>query len=497
MDARAGESLRGRRLEAWLQRERESGRFYKRLAVAIAVFQIAMLALSYILLSRDSTPGTLLSPPLIALLLISNLIPAIALMVLYSRRLAVRRAEQGGLGSGRLHTRLVALFSVIAAVPTVIVAIFASLLFQSGLEFWFSDRARNMFENTVELAAATYQYELDRVGNEATTMAGDLGSYLQQVPLDDPQFKAGLAYQTYRRGLNEAAIIRLDPKNEVQTLAVASGTYGLSIDNRRILTAAAKLSKLPENASVGVETPGRITVLTRLGAPDTYLYVGRVDREVSGQIGRASEVLDDYRSLLERSRVNQLRFNAALFFGALIIVGLAILTALKLADRLVRPVGELVTAAGRIEEGDFSARVEIPDSEDEVQVLATAFNRMTERLEEQTNALRTVNSQLETRRAFIEAVLSSVTAGVVALDTKGRILLVNRSAETLLERSQGDVEGKLLAKVSSELGEFLAGDQSEANVTVGADQRQRILAVKRVRYPDGSVLTFDDITDQL
>ena len=112
MDARSGESLKGRRLEAWLQRERESGRFYKRLSVAIAVVLLAMLALSYVLLSRDAAPGTLLSPPLIALLLIANLIPAIALMVLFSRSVAIRRAEQGGLGSGRLHTRLVALFSV-------------------------------------------------------------------------------------------------------------------------------------------------------------------------------------------------------------------------------------------------------------------------------------------------------------------------------------------------------------------------------------------------
>jgi two-component system nitrogen regulation sensor histidine kinase NtrY len=497
MDVRARQPVKGRRLEAWLKRERESGRFYTRLALAIFAFQVAMVALSFILLSRDATPGTLLSPPLIALLLIANLIPAISLMALYARHRALNRAEEGGLGSGRLHTRLVALFSVIAAVPTVIVAIFASLLFQGGLEFWFSDRARNMIENTVEVARSTYQHELDRVSNEATTMSGDLGTYLQQVPIDDPQFQAGLAYQTYRRSLNEAAIVRVDNKKSVQTLAVATGTYGLSLDNARVAAAAAKLARLPDNASVDVETPGRLSVLTRLGAPGTYLYVGRVDEEVAGQIERANEVLTDYRSLLERSRTYQLRFNLALLLGALIIVGLAIITALKLADRLVRPVGELVSAAGRIEEGDFTTRVEIPDSEDEVQVLAAAFNRMTERLDEQTTALRTANTQLDTRRAFIEAVLSSVTAGVVAVDTKQRVLLLNRSAEMLLERGQQSVEGKMLGKVSSELAEFMSGDRSEANVTIGADQRQRTLAVKRVRYKDGSVLTFDDITDQL
>src|SRR6185295_15801098 len=135
------------------------------------------MGLSAWLLRRGAEPGSLLSPPVIAILLVANLIPAIALMALYSRKMAIRRAEEGGLGSGRLHVRLVALFSAIAAVPTVLVAIFASLLFQSGLEFWFSDRARSMLENTVEVARASYRYELGRVGGEATTMAGDLTGY--------------------------------------------------------------------------------------------------------------------------------------------------------------------------------------------------------------------------------------------------------------------------------------------------------------------------------
>ena len=157
MDARAAESPVISRQESWLQRERASGRFYDRLAVLSGVALIAMIGFSAWLLGRGAEPGTLLSPPLIALLLVAILIPALILMVLYARKVAVRRAEQGGLGSGQLHTRLVALFSVIAAVPTVIVAIFASLLFQSGLEFWFSDRARGMLENTVQVAQATYR----------------------------------------------------------------------------------------------------------------------------------------------------------------------------------------------------------------------------------------------------------------------------------------------------------------------------------------------------
>jgi two-component system nitrogen regulation sensor histidine kinase NtrY len=122
---------------------------------------------------------------------------------------------------------------------------------------------------------------------------------------------------------------------------------------------------------------------------------------------------------------------------------------------------------------------------------------MTGRLEEQTNALRAANTQLDTRRAFIEAVLSSVTAGVVAVDSSVRIRLLNRSAETLLQKDKLELEGRQLASVSPELDEFMRGEQSEANVLLTAEGAQRTLAVKRMRYGDGSVLTFDDITDQL
>jgi two-component system nitrogen regulation sensor histidine kinase NtrY len=354
-----------------------------------------------------------------------------------------------------------------------------------------------MLENTSQVAQGVYRYELGQVGSQAIAMAGNMADGLSRVPIDNPQVPVALATQTYLRSLNEAAILRLPPTGQVQSFGVINGYEGM-IDARRLREAAARLDHLPGDAFVDARTPNRVSVLTRLNFnKDFYLYASRqVDPEIASQTSRAGAVLKDYHALLKRSRVNQLRFNLALLLGSLIIVGLSIMTALKLADRLVRPVGELVNAAGRIETGDFSARVPVTNTEDEVQTLATAFNQMTERLEEQTNELRSANTQLETRRAFIEAVLSSVTAGVIAVDTQHNILLLNRSAETLLEHGE-PIEGKALVSISPELEEFMRGQQSEANVLITAEGAQRTLAVKRVRYQDGSVLTFDDITDQL
>src|SRR5262245_59428098 len=353
----------------WLAREKESGRIYDWATIVSGVIVAGTLGLSYWVLSREAEPGSMLSPLQIALLLIANLIPAIALMVLLARRIAMARAAARLIGTGQLHTRLVALFSFIAAVPTVIVAIFASLLLQSGLEFWFSDRARGMLENTVQLAQSTYTSEVNRVGAEAVTMASDLARFRGSNPIDSPQFDEYLAYQTYQRSLNEAAIIRVEVNGQV-TVSRGVNYYDGLIDPSRVAQALSQLRGQTNAAEV--LTAGRIAVLTPLpNAERTYLFVARqASEDFREQIARANGVLADYRALLQRSRSNQLQFNGALLAGALIIVGFAILAALKLADRLLRPVEELVDAAGRIEEGDFSARVPvIGRAEDEITTL--------------------------------------------------------------------------------------------------------------------------------
>ena len=437
-----------------------------------------------------------ISPLTIALVLIATLIPAIALMVLFSRKLAKRRAQATGMGSGRLHTRLVALFSVIAAVPTVLVAIFASVLLQSGLEFWFSNRARAMLENSVELTNLALAREQERVTINNEAMAYDLGRYLTEVTIDDPRFIEAFPQQVLLRNLSEAAIVNQGEDGVVRTLILVN-PYERPLEE---LISADKIDELSERDSVPVISPERVGSLTRLDyGPGTYLYSARVfDDDFRDQLERAQSVLADYRTLVSNSRENQIRFNVALLFVALLVVAVAIFTALRLADRLLKPVGELVGAAGRIEKGDFTARIPEGRGRDEIAMLGNAFNRMTGRLEEQTGALLAANEQLEARRAFIEAVLSSVTAGVIALDGKGDVLLVNRSAETLLQHD-GDkiIEDRALADVSPELAEFMSGELRDATVTLTSEEGPRTLAVKRMKYSDGAVLTFDDVTEQL
>jgi two-component system nitrogen regulation sensor histidine kinase NtrY len=134
---------------------------------------------------------------------------------------------------------------------------------------------------------------------------------------------------------------------------------------------------------------------------------------------------------------------------------------------------------------------------DEVGTLANVFNRMTRRLEEQTGALVSANAQLDNRRAFIEAVLSGVTAGVISVDQERKVRLINSSAEALLKAPKERAVGRKLVELAPELADQLDSDEREAIVQFASGGDPRTLAVKRVKVENGYVLTFDDITEQL
>ncbi len=481
-----------RRLAIALRRQS----FAPLIEIVALVALIATVTLSYFTFRQQGETGALLTPAMVATLLVANLVPAMALMVLVARRLAKRRAAQSGLGmKSRLPVRLVAIFSGIAAVPTLLVVIFASLLFQYGVEFWFSDRARGMLENAASLAQENYDREVERVGLEALTMSGDLAGYLEEVPIDSITFAQAIGSQLYVRNLSEAVVFRLTSDNSIQSLVLVNPydrDLARDIDPQI-------LARVQPGRSVPIVNNDRFAAVVALPyGQRNYLYVARVfEPELASQLRRGGAVLQDYETLANRSRDLQLRFNVALFALSLLIVALAIWIALTLADRLVRPVGQLVDAARRVAGGDLSTRVAPSDTRDEVATLGNAFNRMTRQIEEQTGALVAANAQLDNRRAFTEAVLSGVTAGVISVDDDHVVRLINSSAERFLRTGGPSPVGQKLADLAPELDRQLAAEEREDVVQLSSGGEPRTLALKTVKVEGGHVLTFDDITEQL
>ena len=455
----------------------------------------ALVALSsYGLVAARSSSG-LLAPELVALLLVANLLPGIGLMVLLGRRIAHRRAARSPLGGeGRLHVRLVAIFSTVAAVPVLLVTIFASLLFQYGVQFWYSDRARAVFENATVLTRNSYNLMLQRWEEATVTMAQDVASELSERPVEE--LGPYLLQQTYYRSLSESTLFAISPRVGFQTLAFVN-PYGVDFARQ---VSPQTLGRLRDGQrSVVTVTGDRIQTVTKLpGSDRMFLYAARVTdpKQMTSQTERAEAAFANYRALLSRARSLQLQFNAALLLVSLLIVGVAVWIALAVADRLVRPVGDLVGAARRVAAGDLAARVPETRERDEVGTLANAFNRMTERLQAQNTELVTANEQADQRRALIEAVMSGVSAGVISLAEDRHIRLINSSARMLLGLSD-DAIGRPLTEVSPELDAIVGGGAREAIVQMTVAGEAKTLAVRLTRDGAAPVLTFDDITQQL
>ncbi len=458
-----------------------------------AVLVVAMAILTWVSLRG----GQGLSAAGGVALLFANLVPAVVLMVLGGRVLAMRRAEKSAVGTnGRLHVRLVALFSLIATIPVVLMVLIASLLFQYGVDIWYSKRAQGMFENTTALAQQLYSEKQKRVMDETSVMAGDLVSALAVAPIDSQAFANQFAYQVYQRELSEAAVLAISEQNGVQTLAIVN-PYERKTSNWVPADIARDLRE--RRQTVFRDTGSRMEAVTPMpGTKDLFLYASRVaDTETLAQARRASRVLKDYNALLARSGKLQWQLNAALYLLSLTIIGLAVFTALRVADRLVQPVGELVDAARRVAGGDLSVRVSTSHSRDEVGVLSRAFNRMTERLGEQNMDLIASNDLLDRRRALIEAVLSGVTAGVVSITPERRVRLINRSASELLRVDPEAATGTELKDLAPEFDALMNEDRHEAVIQLASAGEPRTLAVKIVASEFGQILTFDDITQQL
>ncbi|MFM9934668.1 MAG: ATP-binding protein [Novosphingobium sp.] len=474
------------------------------LELTAALALVLMLAITWMALAGASNTNQLLPSRLTSSLLIGTLVPAMALIILIGRRLALRRAARTVLGSsGRLHVRLVWLFSLIAAIPTLLVVVFASLLFQSGVEFWFSDNSRGMLENANSLARGYYADKLRDVGNESVAMAGDLRDYLGQAPITSQDFAEGYSWQVINRKLNESAIIERGPDGTLRTAAIVDP--GRTEQRERVTPA--ELAKIDAGEPVVVTaSAARIEAVTPVDRTrGIYLYVARnSDTLALKQWQRAQSVLKAYDFLTRRARALQLRFNIALLVISLALVALAVWVALRFADRQVAPLIELVSAARNVGSGNFAMRVQPGSGTDEVGLLARAFNRMTAQLEAQTQALVRANAQLEVRRAFIEAVLESITAGILSIDREGQIRLMNSSAQSLLLEPADPAEpaapnpvGQPLVVVAPQLAQFVAAGETSGIVQYAKRGELLTLAVKVTADRNGHVITFEDITRQL
>jgi two-component system nitrogen regulation sensor histidine kinase NtrY len=447
------------------------------------------------------------SSPSLRLILLADLIYilSIAALVLHrvTRMIAARRAKSAG---SRLHLRLTGVFALVALLPTVLVAVFAMITVNMGLEGWFSDRVREALGNSVDAAVAYQQEHRDDLAADAAALAAYLNLNRQSTPLlSDADLRQFLSQGQIRiqRGLREAFVI--DGAGELR----ARGERSYLFDFERPSDANILLAAQGELVIIEDGEVNEFRALLRLEAfVDRYLYVSRdVDGQIIALLDDTQETVQLYRQL-ESDRGRLLFEFGLLYLGfALIMILAAIWLGLWFAERLSRPVGRLAGAAQRVGQGDLDVQVVEEAGDDEIAMLGRLFNQMTRQLRGQRETLLATNTRTEERRRLFDSVLSSVTAGVIGLDPDGQVDFMNRSAVRLLALKDQDYLGMSLSETVPEYaaqwdrlrlrgGEAL---QEEIKLTRRGKQESLLVRMATRRNTDdeleGYVVAFDDVTD--
>ncbi len=488
------------RLIAWARRHNIA----RRLAVALTIAALASGVATYIALTGSppfSSRSTLLTLIIIDLVL---LLPLAAFTGIYLLRLwSERRRRSAG---SRLQARLVFLFSVIAIVPAIIIVIFTALFFNFGIQSWFSERVGTALSESLSITDRYLAEKQLAIEEKVKNVRDDINRYTLAISISPRRFRLFASRQLEDHGIRDAAIF--DKRGRV-LLAVGTGTLLPYEQQGRIQAALAALSKR-DVAIISTAGSTNLRAITRLQVffdSPLYLYVATsIEPALVNHINRLRGAVAQYLRLKDRRSTLEIGFFLLFAIVALLLLFAAIWLGLMFADRLARPIIDLINAADRVGGGDYQARVPEGDANDEVTSLSRAFNRMTSQLDRNRRELIEANQQIDARRQFTETVLAGVSAGVIGLDVDGRINLPNRSASELLATDLDANIGDPLERVVPEMGDMLARvlahprRPQRAEISVERDGKLHTLLVRMAsemlsEEVVGFVVTFDDITE--
>ncbi|MEH7826929.1 PAS domain-containing sensor histidine kinase [Gemmobacter sp. JM10B15] len=486
-----------------LVRLRRQRRFQTLMTLGLVLLAPVLVVVTLAALGPLDTGG---NSNLLRLILLADIVYVLLVAALVLARVmqlvADRRRQSAG---SRLHMRLTGVFALLALTPTVLVAIFAMVTVNVGLEGWFSERVQRVVGASLAAAEAYEREHREDLIQDAQNLAGFLNVTKQSTFfLADDQLRPLLteAQERVQRGLREAYLI--DGAGELRTRGSRSYLFNFERPSAEDMIRA----QSGETVIIQDWDNDEFRALIRLEAfADRFLYISReVDGDLLGLLDSTRESVRFYQQV-EQARGRILFEFGLLYLGfALILILAAIWLALWFAERLSRPVGRLASAAQRVGEGDLNVQVLEEEGDDEIATLGRMFNRMTRQLKGQREELLDSHRQTERRRRLFDSVLSSVTAGVIGLDADGDVDFVNRAAERLLDYHEGKADVALSVAVP-EFGALFDRLREGGGVAVQEEVRlvrqgrmESLLVRMSVRRSDsgrleGYVVAFDDVTD--
>jgi len=468
------------------------------LAAALAMLS----AFATFVVLADLTPITPTHAVVVTLLLINAVTVFLLVGIIAHEVWLVVQARRRGRAAARLHVQIVGLFAVIAAVPTILVALVASVTLDRGLDRLFSTRTRAIIENSLTVADAYLQEHAQLIRGDIMAMSFDVTRAKPLFDSERERFKQFFTAQARVRGLSAAMLIsanaaiieRADIQSE-QPVPMPD-TAGLAVVNE----SEPQIAMLFSTNSVAA-------VVKLRGYDNSYLSIIRpLDPRVVAHLRETQATVSDFTNLQSRRFGVQLAFALMYTVIALAVLLSAAWLGLNFANRLVAPIRRLIGAANLVSTGNLYVQVPVRRGEGDLSQLGETFNKMTQELRTQRDDLMRARDQIDSRRRFTEAVLAGASAGVIGVDSEGKISILNRSAEKLIGQNEAKAVGRDLTEVMPELEPLFTEARTgmhrlvQGQITISRDMRERNLSVRVTTEQSadedrGYVVTLDDITD--
>ena len=471
----------------------------------LAPFAVGLALLSTFLTFVVLTGLTRIQPTpevVISFLLINTATILLLVGIIIREVWQVVQARRRGRAAARLHVQIVSLFSVIAVLPAVLVSLVANVTIDRGFDRLFSGPTREVIQNSVIIARAYMQEHAQLIRGDILGMANDLNHARPLYDQDRRTFLELLTASAASRDLPGAMLIDKDDNilEKAQTGTRLSFAPPPADFLNNVKETEPEIAVLPEENYVGA-------VIRLRAFSDTFLYVARLlDPRVVAQLKQTEASAAEYAEI--ESRRLGIQVNFALMFAviALTILTASILIGLNFANWLVAPIRRLMSAANVVSTGDLHVQVPVHRSEGDLAQLGETFNKMTQELRTQRDELVSASDLIDSRRRFIEAVLSSASAGIIGVDASGSVGILNRSAEKLIGHAESETLGHPLSDVLPELDDMMKtareGTQRlvQGQITISRDGHERNLSVRvsaeqTSQSRDSYIITLDDITE--
>ncbi|HEY1491550.1 MAG TPA: HAMP domain-containing protein, partial [Steroidobacteraceae bacterium] len=407
----------------------------------------------------------------------------------------------------RLTARTVGIFGALVIAPLLIVYLSSLEFINRGIDSWFTVEVKQGLNDALDLSRAALELRMREYSTRTGALAEELadGEPAAVQELLDAQRRESHALEISLFGPH-GRILGASLENAFENLPAQPPPDVLRQMEQRL-----------PYVSLEPQSSGRYLIRTAAVLPRSSAHGARfvvAIYPVPAQLAALSEAVqatyNQYGNLAAIREPLKASFRVTLTLVVLLAMLAAIYGAIYSAQRLVRPVQDLIEGTRAVGKGDFATRLPLP-SRDEMGFLVHSFNDMTKRLRRARAETTQSQQAVERERQRLAIILARLSTGVLAIDRTLTVRTANEAAGAILGTDLSAATGRALPELAAgneRLGQFVAALavrfaagreewREQLDLDGAAGRRTLMCACTALPGEDsdvGFVIVFDDIT---